>query len=378
MSLKTARKRPLQETKPPPKKRVRVEAVDSQWFPCKILGHITTNPKNDEEGYLVFKKGEVILKRFQLLTEIGEGTFGRVLKVFDARDRRYKALKIIKNEPRYRDAGLHEAKVLMSLNRKDPKGRYLIVDLREHFQVFGHVCLVFDWLGLSVFQFMENNNFQPYSIDHTRHIVHQLCRSVKFMHDNGVIHTDLKPENVLFVKKETHNGGRKNLNDSTVKLIDLGSAVFDRDRHPTTVSTRHYRAPEVILQLDWSFPCDVWSIGCIIYELHLGEVLFQTHEDLEHLAMMEAVLGPMPTHMIKEAKTNFYNKPNCRLNWDEDSPTGREVLEVCRPLTECMNCGDEEEYEMLDLMQRMLTHDPGKRITLTTALNHPFFKRLTH
>ena len=55
------------------------------------------------------------------------------------------------------------------------------------------------------------------------------------------------------------------------------------------MSTRHYRAPEIILNLGWSFPCDIWSIGCILVEFFTGDALFQTHDNLEHLAMMEAV-----------------------------------------------------------------------------------------
>ena len=55
------------------------------------------------------------------------------------------------------------------------------------------------------------------------------------------------------------------------------------------MSTRHYRAPEIILNLGWSSPCDIWSIGCILVEFFTGDALFQTHDNLEHLAMMEAV-----------------------------------------------------------------------------------------
>lgn len=111
-----------------------------------------------------------------------------------------------------------------------------------------------------------------------------------------------------------------------VRLIDFGSATFDHEHHSTIVSTRHYRAPEVILgklvilhrhmtlqettcywnlqqtyvlidtvaELGWAQPCDVWSIGCIMFELYLGITLFQTHDNREHLAMMERILGPVP------------------------------------------------------------------------------------
>ena len=98
-------------------------------------------------------------------------------------------------------------------------------------------------------------------------------------------HTDLKPENVLFVSPGDwrvelvahgvkSSGGQPNtkqvrrMRDSRVKLIDFGSATFDWEHHSSVVSTRHYRAPEVILELGWSHPCDVWSIGCIIFELY--------------------------------------------------------------------------------------------------------------
>jgi dual-specificity kinase len=82
---------------------------------------------------------------------------------------------------------------------------------------------------------------------------------------------------------------RKLPRSSEIKVIDFGSATFEDQYHSSIVSTRHYRAPEVILGLGWSFACDMWSVGCILVELLAGDALFQTHENLEHLAMMEKV-----------------------------------------------------------------------------------------
>lgn len=84
---------------------------------------------------------------------------------------------------------------------------------------------------------------------------------------------------------------RKVLLDTEIRLIDFGSATFQDEYHSSVVSTRHYRAPEIILGLGWSFPCDIWSIGCILVEFFTGDALFQTHDNLEHLAMIEAVCG---------------------------------------------------------------------------------------
>lgn len=127
------------------------------------------------------------------------------------------------------------------------------------------------------------------------------------MHDLNLIHTDLKPENILLVRNEyqtfTYNRSipssstttsrsarhRKVLLDPEIRLIDFGSATFNDEYHSSVVSTRHYRAPEIILNLGWSFPCDIWSIGCILVEFFTGDALFQTHDNLEHLAMMEPI-----------------------------------------------------------------------------------------
>jgi dual-specificity kinase len=92
---------------------------------------------------------------------------------------------------------------------------------------------------------------------------------------------------------------RKVLLNPEIRLIDFGSATFEDEYHSSVVSTRHYRAPEIILNLGWSFPCDIWSIGCILVEFYTGDALFQTHDNLEHLAMMESVCnGKIDKHIV--------------------------------------------------------------------------------
>lgn len=158
----------------------------------------------------------------------------------------------------------------------------------------------------------------------------------------------MKPENILLVNPPdkqssstvTAGGGGRTaaLTNTDIRLIDFGSATFEKDFHSAVVSTRHYRAPEIILGLGWSYPCDLWSIGCILVEFFTGDALFQTHDNLEHLAMMNSVLGPLPIHMTlaanKEAQKFFY-KESKKLKYPVTKTTrqSKQYVNALKPLS---------------------------------------------
>lgn len=169
---------------------------------------------------------------------------------------------------------------------------------------------------------------------------------------------------------------------SAIKVIDFGSTTYGRRNQSYVISTRHYRAPEVMLGLGWSYPCDIWSIGCILVELCSGEALFQTHEDLEHLAMMERVLGPFPQRMLKRADRHAekYVRRG-RLDWP-DSANSREsiraVLKLSRLQNLIMQHVDHSAGDLINLLQGLLRYDPSERLTAREALSHPFFSLDQH
>ncbi|CAB3400780.1 unnamed protein product [Caenorhabditis bovis] len=335
--------------------------------------------EDDKDGHLIYSNGDTILARFTIQDTLGEGTFGKVVKVHDAAEQSLMALKIIKNVGKYRDAAKLEIKVLHKLREKDPKGEKWVIHLQESFDYHGHICLLFNLMGLSIFDFLKTNHYRPYPMHHTLHIAYQVCNAVKFLHDNKLTHTDLKPENILFTNSSyvTEIHDRKPvriLKNTHVRLIDFGSATFDNEHHSTIVSTRHYRAPEVILELGWSQPCDVWSIGCILYELYTGVTLFQTHENREHLAMMERVLGDIPVRMAKKTKTKFF--VDGRLDWVGTTSDAMYVRDNCKPLRRSMQSTDPEHVELFELIEMMLIYEPSSRLCLKEALDHRYFKRL--
>ncbi|NIG58605.1 Dual specificity protein kinase CLK3 [Pontoporia blainvillei] len=320
----------------------------------------------------------------EIVGNLGEGTFGKVVECLDhARGKSQVALKIIRNVGKYREAARLEINVLKKIKEKDKENKFLCVLMSDWFNFHGHMCIAFELLGKNTFEFLKENNFQPYPLPHVRHMAYQLCHALRFLHENQLTHTDLKPENILFVNSEfetLYNEHKsceeKSVKNTSIRVADFGSATFDHEHHTTIVATRHYRPPEVILELGWAQPCDVWSIGCILFEYYRGFTLFQTHENREHLVMMEKILGPIPSHMIhRTRKQKYFYKGG--LVWDENSSDGRYVKENCKPLKSYMLQDSPEHVQLFDLMRRMLEFDPAQRITLAEALLHPFFAGLT-
>ncbi|XP_071478198.1 dual specificity protein kinase CLK2-like [Diadema antillarum] len=335
---------------------------------------------DDDEGHLIYRPGDCLQARYEITSTLGEGTFGKVVQCRDITAGGAKiALKIIKNIEKYREAAKLEINVLDKINERDASGKSLCVKMFDWFDYHGHVCIAFEILGLSIFDFLKDNNYQPYPMDHIKHISHQLCSAVSFLHDMKVTHTDLKPENILFVNSAytlTYDHAKKRdvkrVQNCDIRLIDFGSATFDHEHHSTIVSTRHYRALEVILELGWSQPCDVWSIGCIMFELYTGYTLFQTHDNREHLAMMERILGSMPAWMVKRTRKSKYFYHD-QVEWNRKSSSGRYVCENCHQLRFYMDSNEDEHRRLFDLIEEMLEYDPYKRIPLREAVSHPYF-----
>ncbi|KAK2827076.1 hypothetical protein Q7C36_018002 [Tachysurus vachellii] len=339
--------------------------------------------EDDEEGHLIYHNGQVLRARYEILSTLGEGAFGKVVECIDhTKDGIRVALKIIKNQERYREAALIEVDVLKQMNILDAQNRFACVRMLDWFDHYGHVCIVFELLGLSTYDFLKENDYMPFTVDEIRYMADQIFRAVHFLHQNKLTHTDLKPENILFVNSDCdveYNAKLKRdertLKNLGVKVVDFGNATYDHEHHTSVVSTRHYRAPEVVLELGWNQACDVWSLGCILIEYYLGLTLFQTHDSKEHLAMMERVLGPIPAHMLQQTKKQHYLHHG-KLDWDESSSSGRYVRKHCKPLKQYMSSKSLEHEQLFDLLQKMMEYDVSKRITLEEAIKHPFFTSL--
>ncbi|XP_069395899.1 dual specificity protein kinase CLK4-like isoform X2 [Paralichthys olivaceus] len=335
--------------------------------------HKVQSREDEEEGHLVYHVGLVMKARYEVVSTLGAGAFGKVVECIDRDKDERVAVKIVRSIDCFREVARSEISVLEEINSLDDDNRFACVRMLDWFEHEGHICIVFELLGLSTFEFLRQNHFLPFNVEQIRHMAFQIFRAVCFLHRNKLTHTDLKPENILFVSSDYELKDEKEwkLRSLDVKVVDFGTATFDHEHHESLVSTRHYRAPEVILDLGWNQACDVWSLGCVLMEFYLGRTLFQTHDSKEHLAMMEKVLGPIPPELLKQTKKQHYVRSE-RLNWDERSSSDDYITKHCKPL-KYMQRRSEEERQLFDLLSCMLEYDVYRRITLEEALWHPFF-----
>lgn len=375
---------PVKATKMAKKEKTSCTAVEAVTPSAnRGIGSGAAKCEDDRDGHLLYKLGEGLHVnedfpngRYKILNDLGEGTFGKVVECWDRRELRHVAIKVVRSISKYRQAARLEIDVLLHLNIRDPGGTYHCVKLHSWFEYHAHVCMVFEKLGPSLYDQLRRNRFQPFPLDQVRDYAFQLLESVNFVHSSTLIHTDLKPENILLASTDRSS--------NAIKLIDFGSATFETQHHSPLISTRHYRAPEVILGLGWTYPCDLWSIGCILVELYTGQALFQTHENLEHLAMMSHVLGPIPDSMIRRTDGQglkyFRVKGGRRaLNWPAGASSKASVRTVrhVQSLDDIIGCAHGHN-EFRDLVKKLLAFEPDTRCTLAEALRHPFFQKMGH
>ena len=158
-----------------------------------------------------------------------------------------------------------------------------------------------------------------------------------------------------------------------IKVIDFGGATYDNEKKSSIVNTRQYRAPEVILGVGWSMPSDLWSIGCILAELYQGELLFATHDNIEHLALIERVIGLFPRKMLKRAR-------NIDIVEEAFDASGSHRMEKVLPADklsyvkrtaplDSIITYDEDAW-FLRLLRRILIIDPDERATAQECLKN--------
>ncbi len=332
------------------------------------------------------QKNERLHDRYIVDTKIGHGAYATVVRAFDEKKEIWVAIKLSKNAPSFFRHAQEEAKIISELQQ--PELCPCIIGVLDVFVHDGHYCMVTDLLSQNLYELNLATDNTGVALSVVKLFGLQLLLALHRMAVRGALHRDIKPENVLMLNKTS----------SRIKLLDFGSACFQtperagskpgRDKLETYVQSRFYRAPEVILGLRQTPAMDMWSLGCVLYELHAGIPLFQGQDEAHMLREHIATLGMPPQRMIVEGKfatNHFYQaqpagqgetpwhlKGFQNLNPSSTSLGIRlqKYMEVNRG-REGHNSSDYAAF--VDVLAGMLRFDSKRRLSPSDALKHKFF-----
>jgi len=355
--------------------------------------------KCDRNGYMDFTPGAVICDKYQVRRQLGYGTFSKVfecdgVELVDGIPRHQKyAVKVIRNIRKYRVTAINEMHILKMIGDNDPTNESCCIHLVDSDTFHGHPILAFPLMSQSIYSVMKSNSYRPFSYNDTIDILEQICVGVAYMHSLNVINADLKPENIVFVDDEVDTPSKQDSpyfssrNSNRIKIIDFGSAVIHQPesgrKHNHLIQTLHYRAPEVVLNKEWDFSADIWSIGCILVELIYGRLLFNTRCSIDHFNQMMQCIGTPPPEILSNLDDKTWSKffdEAGNLNMAEAKVSPFQCCELKTYFMEFRqkHCNDRIDdprgYMLLDLCSKMLCWDPKQRITARQALNHPVFQ----
>ena len=212
----------------------------------------------DDKGYIKFLINDSIINRYQVKDILGKGAFSSVLTCHDHKRLFDVAVKVVRNEKRFFKASEMEISILKIINNN-----FNVIKLINYFTCDNIRYLVFKNHGRSLYDEFIKTKLIPFG--QLKYIFKQILVGLEYVHDNDIIHADLKPENILINE------------NNIIKIIDFGSSLLNEDYKPKNnyyIQSRWYRSPEVIMNIDYDMKIDIWSFGCIAYELYTNKALF--------------------------------------------------------------------------------------------------------
>uniref|UniRef100_A0A8C4I4R8 non-specific serine/threonine protein kinase n=1 Tax=Dicentrarchus labrax TaxID=13489 RepID=A0A8C4I4R8_DICLA len=333
---------------------------------------------------------------YEVLEFLGRGTFGQVVKCWKRGTNEVVAVKILKNHPSYARQGQIEVEILARLSSENAD-EHNVVRALECFQHRSHTCLVFEMLEQNLYDFLKQNKFSPLPLKIIRPILQQVATALKKLKSLGLIHADLKPENIMLVDP-TRQPYR-------VKVIDFGSASHvSKAVCSTYLQSRYYRAPEIILGLPFCEAIDMWSLGCVIAELFLGWPLYPGALEYDQIRYICQTQGlPAEQLLNKGTKTSrFFSKESdspyaswrLKTTEEHEKETGLKSKEARKYIFSClddiahvnlvlspdnsdMQAEKADRREFVSLLKSMLLVTAEDRTVPSSVLSHPFLT-MTH
>ena len=330
----------------------------------------------DTEGYYRIMIGELLDGRYAVQSVLGKGVFASVVRAVDQSAGDAVAIKLIRHNDLMRKAGYKEVGILEKLMAADPDDRRHIVRLKRTFEHRGHLCLVFESLSINLREVLKKFGRDiGINLKAVRAYAHQIFMALALMRRCNIMHADLKPDNILVSESR-----------SLLKICDLGSASDVSENALTPyLASRFYRAPEVILGLPYDSSMDVWAVGCTLYEMYTGKILFPGRTNNQMLRHIMECRGKFPTKLLKKGAfvLNHFDEQLNFISHEIDRVSGEEavrVLNISKATKDfrsrlILGAGPEERSRLIqfvDLLEKTTDLDASKRITPSEALKHPF------
>ncbi|XP_076878279.1 LOW QUALITY PROTEIN: homeodomain-interacting protein kinase 3a [Brachyhypopomus gauderio] len=328
---------------------------------------------------------------YEVLEFLGRGTFGQVVKCWKRGTNEIVAVKILKNHPSYARQGQIEVGILARLSSENAE-EHNLVRAFECFQHRSHTCLVFEMLEQNLYDFLKQNKFSPLPLKVVRPVLQQVATALRKLKSLGLIHADLKPENIMLVDPVRQ--------PYRVKVIDFGSASHvSKAVCSTYLQSRYYRAPEIILGLPFCEAIDMWSLGCVIAELFLGWPLYPGSLEYDQIRYISQTQGLPGEHLLSMGtKTSrFFSKDSdspyatwrLKTTEEHEAETGMKSKEARKYIFSCLEdighvnlvlnmegfdqlAEKADRREFVDLLRMMLLIDAEQRITPADVLSHAF------
>jgi serine/threonine-protein kinase SRPK3 len=378
-------------------------------------------------GYHPVRLGEIFNGKYEAVAKLGWGEFSTV---WLARDNEicntFVALKISKASEDHRRASDYEIDVYEVLNRtlqscaekgeSAPIESEFVMRMYEYFEHEGphgtHLVTVAELLGPNLLKLISSHSFRGIDMDIVKVVIRQVLLGLTFLHEHGIVHSDVKPENILLVSPSEAvvrhmmqvPGNGLTEEDVTritdalhgkyivdpeeslmeglfrlygAKISDLGSARYTDRQYPVCVlQTREYRAPEVLLGYETiGTAADMWSVACMTFELITGDFLFdpkaqeEYDKDVYHMALFRRLLGEVPSLFATGGtlSASFFAQDGEFLGPDIEPSSLRD---------NAMAYGivEEQAEELQSFLAPMLTCDPEFRATAREMLSHPWLQ----
>ena len=300
------------------------------------------------------------INNYQILEVLGKGSYGEIFSVRNETNNNIEVFKVLRNEPKFEESQINEINILKKLTKYynkncDNKREYISLFIDDFFYDKNHIIVQKKY---------SHNLYQEYikrkiPVENIKRIIFDILIGLQFLKINKIIHADIKPENILF------------LDDRSYKCIicdfslskDL-SISFDQDKDHYILQSIWYRAPEIIFRNDYDYNIDLWSLGCIIYEIYFSTPLFSTKTEADLFSKIFCLLG---TPSIDIIKSSHMSRKLFNLNYEltyQISPIIENKMKIHQRNLN-MHCSSNT---LKTLMVGILNWDPKERMSIDNCI----------